>query len=179
LSGLPSDLSLRELSLDDAATVAALVDACDRTFFDFAPQGWQPPGVDKETAKWTERLTEADRWSCGAFDGEDALVGFAAMLQGRTDREPSEPIPGVGYLEALFVHPRRWREGIASRLLEVAESAMRERGFHTASLRTPEGAPARRFYERKGWAPTGERMFHEVLGLTLLGYEKRLVDSDP
>jgi GNAT superfamily N-acetyltransferase len=176
---LPSDLSLRELSLDDAASVAALVDACDRTFFDFAPPGWQPPGVDKETAKWTERLTEADRWSCGAFDGEDALVGFAAMLQARTDGEPSETIPGVGYLEALFVHPRRWREGIASRLLEGAESAMRERGFERGQLRTTEGVPARRFYEARGWSATGQSWYHEVFGMTMVGYEKRLVDSDP
>jgi GNAT superfamily N-acetyltransferase len=171
-------LSLRELSLDDAASIGALVDACDRTFFDFAPPGWRPPGVDKETAKWTERLTEVERWSRGAFD-EDALVGFAAMLQARTDGEPSELVPRVGYLEALFVHPGRWREGIASMLLERAESAMRGRGTHTGRLRAPERAPARTFYERNGWSATGESWYHEDFGMTQVGYQKRLVAPDP
>jgi GNAT superfamily N-acetyltransferase len=170
---------MRGLNPGDAGAIAELIGACDETYLEFAPQGWQPPSADQETAKWIERLSEAGRWSCGAFDAQGALVGFAAMRQARTDEEPSALVPGIGHLGALFVHPRRWREGIAAHLLDRAEAAMREQGFQIGRLRTPERAPARRFYERHGWSSTGESWYREDFGMTEVGYEKRLADRDP
>jgi GNAT superfamily N-acetyltransferase len=85
----------------------------------------------------------------------------------------------MGHLGALFVHPDRWRHGIATFLLERAELAMVERGLPTGRLWTAERAPARHFYQRHGWVATGESRFREDFGMTVVGYEKRLVESDP
>lgn len=179
MPGVPPDLGLRELKQSDVGAIAELIGACDVTYFDFAPQGWRPPSLSEETAKWTGRLKDVDRWSRGAFGREGRLIAFAAMRQARRADDRDEPVPGVGHLGALFVHPERWREGIARVLLDLAESAMRERQFHTGWLRTPERAPARRFYEQMGWAATGESWYREDFGMTVIGYEKRLVDLDP
>lgn len=77
-------------------------------------------------------------------------------------------------MSAVFVDPARWRQGIATVLLSQAEEAMRERGYHLARFWTPEGAPARHFYETHGWRHDGQRMWHDRLHLHHVGYEKQL-----
>ena len=176
---LPPDLSLRELSADDAAAVAELIGVCDRTFFDIAPPGWRPPSQYQEMSKWEKRLSEEPLWSLAAFDRDGTLVAFVTMRQARGEDQPDQLLPGVGHLGALFVHPDRWRQGIATYLLEQAELAMVERGFPRARLWTAERAPARHFYQRHGWVATEESRFREDFGMTVVGYEKRLVDPDP
>lgn len=101
---LPADLELRPLAPHDAAAVAGLVVACDRTYDAWAPPSWRPPPGHEERAKWEQRLAEPDRWARGAWDG-GALVGMVSMRQARDDG--GEPIAGVGHLGALFVDPAR------------------------------------------------------------------------
>jgi hypothetical protein len=59
-------------------------------------------------------------------------------------------------------------------MLSAADEVMRERGFPAAHLWTPEGAPAEQLYTALGWTRDGRRRWHEWLGLTVVGYEKRL-----
>jgi GNAT superfamily N-acetyltransferase len=80
----------------------------------------------------------------------------------------------VAHVSAVFVDPERWREGIAAALLDAAELAMREAGYRTARLFTPEGSPAERFYGARGWRATGERDWLEELGLNVVAYTKPL-----
>jgi GNAT superfamily N-acetyltransferase len=85
-----------------------------------------------------------------AEDDEGALVGFVATgppdAEDETRRE----------LYAIYVLPRAWGTGAASKLLELAMQAMRDRGEAEGILWVLEDNPrARRFYEREGWTPDG------------------------
>jgi GNAT superfamily N-acetyltransferase len=168
---LPSDLTERELGSGDAAATAALIAACDQTYLESAPEGWTPPSEEQEREDWREKLGEPDRWCHGAFDPVGELV---AMIAVRDAVEDDESIAGVGQVSALFVHPSRWRQGIATRLLADGEQIMRERGVGRARLRTPEWAPARGFYEAQGWRATEVREFADKWDMWTIRYEKTL-----
>ena len=163
-----ADLTERELGRGDAAAAAALISACDQTYLEDAPEGWVLPSEESERGRWQEILAEPDRWCHGVFDQAGELVGMIAV------RDATDDLPGVGHVSALFVHPSRWREGIAGRLLAGGEEVMRKRGFGRATLRTPEWAPAGRFYEAQGWAKTDVREYAEGWDMWTIRYEKSL-----
>jgi GNAT superfamily N-acetyltransferase len=173
LAALPADLELRELRVSDAQAIAALIDACDQTYLEWAPPDWTPPPQAESVEKWQRRLGGTERWSCGAFDADGRLAAMASARP-EVDEDVGEAVPGVAHLGALFVHPSRWREGIGANLLRRAEEGMRELGYRRAVLRTPEGAPARALYESAGWSLTGERDFHESIRMTMAIYAKDL-----
>ncbi len=163
----PSDLELRELGLEDLDAVIQLVHRCDCTYLDWAPSDWRPPDLDWYRERWEERLPHPEVWARGAFDQRGAVVGFVAF---RAEPDRSR----VAHVNAVFVEPRRWRQGIARSLLSLAEEEMRAGGYRFARLWTPEHAPACLFYERVGWRPEGQRDWFEPLGLHVVGYEKPL-----
>ena len=136
-------------------------------------QGGNLPSPKRRTPKAYERLADPERWSRGAFDAEDRLVATFSWEQFK-EPDSAEAPPGVAHASAVFVDPARWRQGIATGLLTQAEQAMRERGYRLARLWTPEGAPARRFYEAHEWRHDGRRMWHDRFRLHHIGYEKRL-----
>jgi GNAT superfamily N-acetyltransferase len=164
----------REFRSEDAEAIAALVRACDATYREWLPPSWTPPEVG---ADWAARFGDADRWSIVIADG-DALVGFASFRPAVHEESPGEPggmrLPGVAHVGAVFVAPTHWRRGIAARMLERAEDAMRAAGYSRAVLWTPEGAPAERLYSALGWARDGRRAWHNWVGLTVVGYAKGL-----
>jgi GNAT superfamily N-acetyltransferase len=177
---LPSDLFERPARAADGSAIGELMRACDETYVSFTPAGWSPPPVVPD---WHVRMEDAGRWSRVAVDAAGAVVGFVSFRQARSLDPPGgpagEPVPGVAHVGALFVHPSRWREGIASALLARAEAAMLEGGYGRAQLWTPRGAPAERFYRARGWDPDGRSSFHDWLGLPVVGYAKVLAASGP
>ena len=72
------------------------------------------------------------------------------------------------------MHPSRWRQGIAGRLMALAEEEMRARGYVREQLWTPKGAPAEQFYVALGWGRDGRREWHPWAGLEMVGYAKAL-----
>ena len=91
-----------------------------------------------------------------------------------SDRVPSED-PGLAHLSHLFVVGAQQGTGLAARLLALAVGEARSAGFTGIRLFTPaDHARARRFYEREGWAPHGERFFEEAIGLDLVEYRVQL-----
>ncbi len=170
MNRLPADLVLRTISDADAAGCAAVTTATDRTYLEWMPEEWQPAGEDSERDHYREILAEPGRWSLGAFDPAGRMVGFASLRA--AEDEAGAPIEGHGHLGHLFVHPDRWREGIAAALLASAEEEMRGRGYARGSLWTPVGAPAIDFYRRMGWSETGERRHLERHGLEAIGFSK-------
>jgi GNAT superfamily N-acetyltransferase len=157
----------------DAQGLAALVRACDETYREWLPAGWTPPEV---AADWAARFSDPDRWSVVVED-EGAVVGFTSFRQAYDGVPPAEAgpdLPGVAHVGAVFVAPSHWRRGIAARMLARAEDAMRERGFSRAILWTPDGAPAERLYTALGWARDGRRMWHDWVGVWVVGYAKAL-----
>ena len=173
---LPSDLELRPLMPADAVAIVALIGACDRTYLEWAPSGWSPPPEEPGIAKWGTRLGEAKRWAEGAFERSGDLVAMASARAARGD--DGTEIKRRGRLGALFVHPERWGEGIGLALLRRAEGAMRDLGCESATLETPEAAPARGFYERNGWRANGMREYKGDLGMWMVEYETSLAAPD-
>ena len=167
---LPGELELRPLSPADAAAIAALIGACDRTYLEWAPSGWSPPA--EQPGKWETRLGEAERWAEGAFDPSGRLIAMGSARRARAD--DGSDIEARGRLGALFVDPDRWGEGLGLLFLRRAERAMRDLGCESASLETPEDAPARAFYERHGWSAYGGREFKDDLGMWMVEYETSL-----
>jgi GNAT superfamily N-acetyltransferase len=171
---LPADLALRPAALADVPAIAALIRACDESYLEWAPAGWEPPPPGRELDRWHGRLTDGSWWTRVAAEPDGRLVGLVGFRQAVTDTDLPEPIPGRAHVAAVFTHPDRWREGIASGLLALAERAMQEQGYREVQLWTPEPAPARRFYEATGWAHDGSTRWVEDLRLPLVAYVKPL-----
>ena len=182
---LPPDLTLRAPDGGDVEAIAALVAACDESYRDWAPAGWTPPGPGLELDRWRGRITDGSWWTRVAVEPGGRVVGLVCFTQAVAQR-PSpadppaeaaatlEPIPHRGHVSAVFTHPDRWREGIASGMLEHAETAMRAEGFREVQLWTPREAPARRFYEASGWRHDGREQWLADIGLPIVAYVKPL-----
>ena len=104
------------------------------------------------------------------------VIGFAAFgpERGEDDR-PGRPLAAPpeqdqAELYAVYVLPGRWSGGAGRALLERSLALAAEAGYAGISLWVIEGnARARRFYERAGFAGTGEstllRRIGDVSGL--------------
>jgi RimJ/RimL family protein N-acetyltransferase len=146
----------------DARGVAELIARCDASYGEWAPDGWEPPPPDEELAR--DRLFAGRAWSRVVENGGQ-VVGVVSW----------RPADAGALLSWLFVDPSRWGSGLAQELLDAAVSSMRSAGLAEAELWVhDENARARRFYERNGWAPTGEGRSHPRLGLYLLRYRAEL-----
>ncbi|SBT52051.1 GNAT family N-acetyltransferase [Micromonospora auratinigra] len=111
------------------------------------------PTPEAMGAYWVERLTweGADhRMTVAERDGR--LVGFSYL--GPDDADD----PATGLLNAIHLIPDERGRGTGRALMIDALDAMRARGWSRAVLWVlRDNARARRFYERGGWAATGEQ----------------------
>ncbi|PWR09150.1 GNAT family N-acetyltransferase [Micromonospora sicca] len=100
---------------------------------------------------WVERWTwERDDHRMTVADRDGRLVGFSYL--GPDD----EGDPATGLLNAIHLEPDERGQGTGRALMVDALAAMRARGWSRAVLWVlRENAPARAFYERGGWTPTG------------------------
>jgi GNAT superfamily N-acetyltransferase len=168
VTGAPA-VALRALRPGDADGMLAVLEACERTWVEFAPAGWTPPPAG--AARWVLELQEGPDWTRVAEEAGADVVGFVSWGDAR-DAVTGPPIEGVANLNALFVRPDRWRRGIAARLLDAAVEAMRAAGYRCGRLYTPQGAPAERFYVARGWIADGRVAWHHVLGFAVVGYAR-------
>ena len=179
---LPADLDLLPPGDGDVPGIAALVAACDESYRDWAPEGWEPPPPGRELDRWRGRITDGSWWTRVALEPGGRVVGLACFTQAVAQRPPDatpaeaplEPIPHRAHVAAVFTHPDRWREGIAAGMLTAAEAAMRAEGYRDVQLWTPREAPARRFYEATGWHHDGREQWLADLGLPIVAYVKPL-----
>jgi GNAT superfamily N-acetyltransferase len=172
---MPADLELRAPGQADVPGIATLVGACDATYRSWAPPGWEPPPPGRELDRWRGRVTDGTWWTRIAVEPEGRVVGLVCFTQAVAATAPwLEPIPGRAHVSAMFAHPERWRQGIATALLELAEEAMRKAHYTEAQLWTPEEAPARRFYGARGWTHDGRRQWLDDLALPIVAYIKTL-----
>jgi GNAT superfamily N-acetyltransferase len=156
---------LRAAATADVGAMLAIVEACDASYRDWAPAGWQPPPAG--SARWVTEFAAPDRWTAVAVDGE-RVCGFVSW-------DPARDSAGTAHVGALFVHPDAWRQGVGTRLLDAAVDAMRSRGLERARLTTLEGSPAESFYRTRGWGRDGRRDdFHFLMRLPTVGYSRTL-----
>jgi GNAT superfamily N-acetyltransferase len=121
----------RLLAIQRASSLAALGHV-------FPPERHPFPD-DAIRERWHTQLRRAEVTTLVAeVDGREAgLVSFSRA-----------------WLEILFVVPDHWGTGVAARLHDEAVVAL-ERPCHLWVLE--ENHRARRFYDRRGWRPDGER----------------------
>jgi GNAT superfamily N-acetyltransferase len=156
----------------DAATLAATVAEGFDGYRVWAPTGWSPPQErGGSTSRLAEALARADVW-CLVAESRGDPVGHVA-LSPTTYVQPEPAPPGMVNLWQLFVRPAWQGTGLAAVLLRAALTEAERRGFARVRLWTPSGAVrARRFYEREGWALTGDRRGESPLGLPIVEYAR-------
>lgn len=173
--GSPVDIDIRRAGPEDVEGIVSLIVTCDESYVVWAPDGWQPPDGGRERVRWNVRLSEDSHVAEVAVERSGRVVGVVTWTRSfAVPDELAEPGRRLAHVSGLFVHPERWRQGIAAELLDRAELAMRARGFGLAELWTPEDAPARSFYEARGWRRDGRREWFEELALPIVGYAKTL-----
>jgi GNAT superfamily N-acetyltransferase len=157
-------LAVRTLDGADVDALTALARACDETYVEWTPKGWTvpeaPPG-------WANKYLRPESFIEGAFDPDGRLIATVAF-------RPSEMAADIAHLGLVFVHPSRWREGIAGMMLSRAEAEMVARGYVSEVLWTPDGAPAEGFYRARGWVRDGRTDWHPWVGLDMVGYARDL-----
>ena len=169
---LPADLTLRDLTVEDAPAGARLVNRCDETYGAWAAPEWHRESYENELGRWQRAFDRPGNRARGAFDESGELVGAIGWRDAAD--ESLGLIPGVAHVYAMFTDPARWRQGIAAGLLDWGEGEMASAGYEWARLWTPRDAPARAFYEARGWTEDGRARWEEELRLDLVGYEKKL-----
>ena len=104
--------------------------------------------LDVEWAAWhsDQDYHEAVDWSATtvtliARDDSGTIVGAAA---GRARA-------GVGHLSELMTGRERRGQGVGAELVRRFEERCWDLGCHKLTVHTDAGAPARGFYERRGW----------------------------
>jgi GNAT superfamily N-acetyltransferase len=161
---------LRDATTGDRDELVDLVLRCDETYRAWAGPSLRLPARGQELAHWHRRFADPlQRIRVAEVDGD--IAGTCAWTQARTGHGLGPAITGRAHVSAVFVDPGHWRQGIAAALLGEAVEAMAEAGFASAQLWTPEGAPARRFYEASGWTLTGATLHMAELNLPLVMYE--------
>jgi GNAT superfamily N-acetyltransferase len=161
---LPADLHERPLAPGDMPALTGLARVCDETYLEWTPRGWTIPVAPRG---WADRYLAPGAWARVALDGTGQLVATVAFRRADVD-------DSVAHVGLVFVHPSRWREGIAGTMLQLAEAEMVARGYVREQLWTPDGAPAEQFYTARGWALNGRREWHPWVGLEMVGYAKEL-----
>jgi GNAT superfamily N-acetyltransferase len=111
--------------------------------------------IGRRTETWT-RILAASQWPRSGTlvaEGEDGVVGFAALSPTRDD--DADPAV-VGELAALYSLEQVWGTGVGRSLMAASLAAFGEAGYQRAGLWVLEtNDRARRFYEAAGWAPDG------------------------
>jgi GNAT superfamily N-acetyltransferase len=161
---LPADLRERPLESGDMPALTDLARVCDETYLEWTPPGWTVPIAPP---RWADRYLAPDAWARLAFDAAGELMATVAFRRADVDES-------VAHLGLVFVHPSRWRQGIAGAMVSLAEAEMVARGYVREQLWTPDGAPAERFYAARGWARDGRREWHPWVALEMVGYSRAL-----
>ena len=170
-----ADLDIRIAVPDDAIALAGTTRLGFESYRDWAPAGWQPAPRALEIRSIRERLRATTTWCAMALDPAGEPAGHVGITHAAERERPHVRIPGRAHLWMLFVRPRWWGTGLASRLHRLALEEAARQGYETIRLYTPYGAArARAFYEREGWELASRPFAEPLLGLDLVEYRRGL-----
>lgn len=167
-------MRLRAATRADIPAIVSLVRRCDESVHTWAGREVPIPAEAGEEMEWELRFARSGAWIRVAEDDDGAIAGVIAFANGQASREDRTLVSGLAHVNAVFVEPDRWRRGIARRLLDAADTAMRDAGHDRAQLWTLEGSPAEQLYTALGWARDGRRDVYAPMGLTIVAYVKAL-----
>jgi GNAT superfamily N-acetyltransferase len=122
-----------------------------------------------------------------AVSPSDEVVGYASYGPERGADGTFGPLPGSGgavcaaELYAICVTPDSWSSGAGRALMEHVLGGAHDAGYSDISLWTLErNERARRFYERAGFALTGEQQVLDGLGgVVEIRYARGLLGKEP
>ncbi|WP_338286926.1 GNAT family N-acetyltransferase [Luteolibacter sp. LG18] len=109
--------------------------------------------------EWADRLTESDllaaieRHQVHVLEDEESIAAFAELDE------------SDGHIPALFVHPRAFRRGFGTALMETMQR--HADGLGLRELTVSAATDAVPFYERQGFTAAPERLIHFPDGISL------------
>ncbi|TCB96226.1 GNAT family N-acetyltransferase [Micromonospora zingiberis] len=112
-------------------------------------------------------------------------AGFTTFGPYRNNQDRGDLDPAYGEVVAMYVAPEHWGDGTARALFGAARAGLLDRGWTEYRVWVlADNHRARRFYQRAGLSPDGERSTYQVplsggrtpLGLVELRYTGRLDD---
>jgi len=138
-------------------------------------------GLDpvQRVGRWERSLAEATDGRDGVLvaDVGGTLLGFVAYSPSRDgDADQAR----VGEIEAIYLLPSAWGNGVGRRLMDVALARLAEARFDQVTLWVLDSnARARRFYEMGGWLADGAQKTEESRGfpITQVRYKRILIPS--
>jgi GNAT superfamily N-acetyltransferase len=144
------------IRLGDASDVEAAVSVYGRSNLARRHGEWPDRAARVEHAK--AHLRDPGSWFLLATDGS-TLVGMASVEALRAADGAGSVIAGGCFLNALFVVPERWGEGIGGVLLEAVLAEARRRDYSRIHLWTDEdNERSHRLYRSRGFSPTGRTL---------------------
>ena len=169
------ELDIRIAAPDDAIALASTTRLGFESYLEWAPSGWRPPPRALEIRAIRERLRARTTWCAMAVEPDGEQAGHVGITYANDRARPHVAIKGRAHLWMLFVRPRWWGTGLATRLHRLALEEAARRGYSSIRLYTPHGAArARAFYEREGWSVEGRAFPEPLLGLDLVEYRRAL-----
>jgi GNAT superfamily N-acetyltransferase len=131
---------IRLAAIEDASTVAALLDAFNREF------DTDTPGPAVLAVRLTRLLAQPTTYAVLADNPPPVGVALVSL---RTNVWTDGP---VALLDEFYVTPEHRNRGLGSALLALVEQTARERGCAWLEINVDgEDVDARRFYERHGY----------------------------
>ena len=126
----------------------------------YTPEAFLDTVLTPETVQ--TRMAEMSLFVAAAESGDVAGTIACKVMGG-----------GRGHLRGMAVRPEWHGTGLSGRLIDAAEQYLRESGCKTITLNTTEPLTrATRFYEKRGYRPTGK--FGQFFGMSLFEYSKSL-----
>ena len=167
--------TLRPATREDIPALSELLRDCDLTHRDWVGHEVPIPTLEEDALEWEMRFVRTGSWIQVLEEDDGRIVAAVAYAQATVDRDRDRtPVTGLAHVSAVFVHPDRWRRGVARRLLDAAEDAMRADGYDRVQLWTLEGSPAEQLYRSLGWTRDGRREEYPPMRLHTVAYVKSL-----
>lgn len=153
---------VRPFQEGDAEAVATLY---ERAVREIGARDYNPAQVEA----WVGREPRAPRFREKMADGRRCWVA----LDDNGQMAAFVDLEADGHIDFLYAAPEGAGQGVAATLLDVLEAAARESGLERLYVEASE--PARRFFNRRGYALLNRRDF-EVGGVPIHNYamERRL-----
>lgn len=154
-------LQIRDADAGDASRIAGLhVRSWRAAYAPFVPAAYLE-SLDQDAHRlsyWQPAFAHVEPgWRAWVAFWAGIPAGFASVAPRRPDALPTKEVPeGLGWLEHIHLAPELRGRGVGRPLFAHALAALRADGFTEAVLWVyRDNTPARRFYERAGWAPDG------------------------
>jgi ribosomal protein S18 acetylase RimI-like enzyme len=160
-------LILSDATPDSAEEIASVhVASWQAAYRDLLPADFLAGlSIESRAQKWRELLHAGHTHAVLARAENGALAGWVSFGPSRdADLDAT-----WGEIEALYIHPDEWRQGVGTHLTRHACAALRESGHTHVSLWVLEdNTQATAFYRRLGFTPDGVSGPATIAGIPLV-----------